>query len=57
MRFWSNGPRSAAVGHEFLKVGGDFGEQCSGQARGHRDDAGEDATGNLRDWLVLTPGP
>ena len=21
------------------------------------DDAGEDATGNLRDWLVLTPGP
>lgn len=43
MRFWSNGPRSAAVGHEFLKVGGDFGEQCSGQARGHRDDAGKDA--------------
>lgn len=43
MRFWSNGPRSAAVGHEFLKVGGDFGEQRCGQARGHRDDAGEDA--------------
>ena len=43
MRFGSNGPRSIAVGHEFLKVGGDFGEQSGGQARGHCDDAGEDA--------------
>ena len=41
MWFGSNGSRSAAVGCEFLKVGGDFGEQGDGQARGHRDDAGE----------------
>ena len=27
MRFGSNGSRSIAVGHEFLKVGGDLGEQ------------------------------
>ena len=40
MRFGSNGPRSIAVGHEFLKVGGDLGEQRGGQAHGHRDDAG-----------------
>ena len=43
MRFGSSGPRSIAVGHEFMKVGGDFGEQRGGQARGHCDDAGEDA--------------
>ena len=43
MRFGSNGPRSIAVGHEFLKVGGDFGEQRGGQARGHCDDAGQHA--------------
>ena len=43
MRFGSNGPRSIAVGYEFLKVSGDFGEQRGGQARGYRDDAGEGA--------------
>ena len=45
MRFGSNGPRSIAVGHEFLAIGGDLGEQRGGQARGHRDDAGEDGAG------------
>lgn len=31
------------MGNEFLKVGGDFAEQGGDHARGHRDDAGEDA--------------
>ena len=41
MWFGTNGSRSAAVGHEFLKIGGDLGEQGGGQAHGHRDDAGQ----------------
>ena len=43
MRLGPNGSRSAAVGHEFLEVGGDFSEQGGSDSRGHRDDAGEDA--------------
>ena len=41
VRFMTNEARSAGVGYGFLKVGGNCAEQADGQARGHRDDAGE----------------
>ena len=53
MRFWSNGPRSAAVGHEFLKVGGDFGEQRGDLARAYRDDTSKDTR---QETMQMTKG-
>ena len=62
MRFGTIVSRSAAVEHEFLKIGGDLGEQRGGQARGHRDDAGEDGHQPLdrpdfrRQKSIIAPG-
>lgn len=43
MGFGPSGSRSAAIGPEFLKIFGDFGEKLCGDACVHRDDAGENA--------------